>query len=33
MTPFEAFLWSMSVVLVLGAGAVYAIYRQKRNRQ
>lgn len=33
MTPFEAFLWSMFVVLVLGAGVVYAIYRQKRNRQ
>ncbi|ACD96574.1 hypothetical protein Glov_2861 [Trichlorobacter lovleyi SZ] len=33
MTPFGAFLWSMFVVLVLGAGVVYAIYRQKRNRQ
>lgn len=33
MTPFEAFLWSMGGVLIIGACVVFAIYRQKRSRQ
>jgi hypothetical protein len=33
MTPFEAFLWSIFVVNILGVGVLYAIYRQKRDRQ
>lgn len=33
MTPFEAYLWSMSGVLAIGAGIVFLIYRQKRHHQ
>lgn len=30
MTPFDAFLLAMSVLLVVAAGVTYAIYKQKR---
>ncbi len=30
MTPFDAFLLSMTILLAIAGGVTYAIYRQKR---
>lgn len=32
MMPFEAFLWSIGGVLIIGVCVIFAIYRQKRNQ-